>query len=452
MDILGQDGPAAARSLRQTLGISQSSFSRLAQSLGDELLRVGRARSTRYARPRRIDGVTSPIPVYEVRPKGEAQNVFLLHPVMPEGFWMENLTEGRGSFHEGLPWFLQDLRPSGFIGRLVPRRHPDLDVPGDVRFWSTEHLLRYVTRHGWDLPGAFIVGDAPYATWLDQISRPGNAVDAEDRQVRYPAIANAALGFGVPGSSAAGEQPKFLATRRTNDSQQKAGEKCRLTPVLVKFSPPGEEAASRRVADLLVAEHLALETLRAHAVPTAHSVVFTGAGRTFLEVERFDRVGTRHRRGVCSLDALDCAFVGRDRSDWIGCVDALVHQRLMSSDVLPPVRLLELFGLLIGNMDMHFGNLAFYLDGVRVTGLAPVYDMLPMFYAPRHGELTETLHSLPLPSPAWGDAALPAIAAAEDFWTGVARAPDISPEFRRIGEENARRIAALRDAVRHLPV
>ncbi len=442
MDILGQDGPAAARSLCQTLGISQSSFSRLAQSLGDELLRVGRARSTRYVRPRRIEGVTSPIPVYEIRPKGEAQKTCMLYPVMPAGFWVENLKEGRGSFHEGLPWFLQDLRPAGFIGRLVPRRHPDLDVPGDVRLWSTDHLLRYVTRHGWDLPGAFIVGDAPFAIWLERISQPGNGVDAGDRQVRYPDIANAVLGFGVPGSSAAGEQPKFLATRRTTDS---------LTPVLVKFSPPGEEAASRRVADLLVAEHLALDTLRAHGVPTAHSVVFTGAGRTFLEVERFDRIGIGHRRGVCSLDALDGAFVGGDRSTWAGCVDALVHQRLMSSDVLPRVRLLELFGWLVGNTDMHFGNLAFHLDGVRITGLAPVYDMLPMYYVPRHGEFTETLHSLPLPSPAWGDAALPAIDAAEDFWTGVARAPDISAEFRRIGEENARRIAALRVTAQHLP-
>ena len=443
LDILAQDGPARATTLCRASGISQATFSRLVHTLGDEIQVLGRGRSTRYARPRSIRGVAAPIPVHELRPTGETpRQLFRLHPVAPVGFWAEDLINGGGTFHDELPWYLQDLHPAGFLGHQIPRRHPDLDTPRDIHHWDADHVLRYITRHGWDLPGAFIVGDAPYTTFLAQGERPDNRVETADRSDRYPEIADDALDFGVPGSSAAGEQPKFLALR---------GSATARIPVLVKFSPPGSDPSSRRVADLLHTEHLALTTLREHGVPAARSEVLTGSGRTFLEVERFDREGAYHRRGTCSLEAMDAAFVGSDRSSWADSVAALVRQRRFHADILSRVRVVELFGRFIGNTDMHFENLSFHLDGVRPTGLAPVYDMLPMYYAPRHGELPRTLHVMPTPSPAWGDAALPAIDAAGDFWGRVADAPDIGTEFRRIGGENVRRIGELRNTARYLP-
>lgn len=443
LEILVRDGPAGSRVLCQALGVSQPTFSRLVRALGDEILVVGRSMRTLYALPRNIQGVPARIPVYEIRSLGEApRTLATLHPVAPNGFYVEHAA-GSGTFHEGIPWFLLDLAPAGFLGRLVPRRHPDLDLPDDVRQWSDDHVLRYITRYGWDLPGAFIVGEAAFATYLEQQEGPEDLVEAQVRTVRYPEIANQVFSFGAPGSSAGGEQPKFLATRSDGVTR---------TPVLVKFSPPGDETSSRRVADLLISEHMALETLRGHDLPAARSCVVTGRGRTFLEVERFDRDGVRHRRGTCTLAALDVAFIGNDLRSWSAAAKHLVRQHRLDHRDLKRVRLLELFGRLIGNTDMHFGNLAFYVDGTRPTGLAPAYDMLPMHFSPRGGEVPHAPHVLPRLSPVWADVALPAIDAAEDFWRRVAASDSISPEFRRIGAQSHERVAALRALASQLPM
>lgn len=50
---------------------------------------------------------------------------------------------GVNAVYDDLPWFLFDLRPSGFLGRFVPMRHPELGLPVDIRAWSAEHLLGY---------------------------------------------------------------------------------------------------------------------------------------------------------------------------------------------------------------------------------------------------------------------------------------------------------------------
>ena len=47
--------------------------------------------------------------------------------------------------------------------------------------------------------------------------------------------------------------------------------------------------------------------------------------------------------------------------------------------------LLWAFGTLIGNTDMHAGNLSFVSDHGRPYALAPAYDMTPMAFAPRSG-------------------------------------------------------------------
>ena len=46
---------------------------------------------------------------------------------------------------------------------------------------------------------------------------------------------------------------------------------------------------------------------------------------------------------------------------------------------------LPCFGTLIGNSDMHSGNLSFVAERGRPYNLAPAYDMTPMALAPRTG-------------------------------------------------------------------
>lgn len=100
-----------------------------------------------------------------------------------------------------------------------------------------------------------------------------------------------------------------------------------------------------------------------------------------------------------------------------------------------------LFGQLIGNTDMHDGNLSF-LPGQREDGtvlqLAPIYDMLPMTYAPVRGVELPARHYVPrLPLPAEAAAWQDAARAAMDFWKLAATDQRISAGFRRVCRDNA---------------
>lgn len=68
-------------------------------------------------------------------------------------------------------------------------------------------------------------------------------------------------------------------------------------------------------------EHLALQTLREAGLPAARTQIFTGAGRVFLESERFDRTvpqtstGQAGRLGMVSLQVYDAEYVG-EMDNW----------------------------------------------------------------------------------------------------------------------------------------
>lgn len=97
------------------------------------------------------------------------------------------------------------------------------------------------------------------------------------------------------------------------------------------------------------------------------------------------------------------------------------------------------------NNDMHEGNLAFRPG----LSLAPVYDMLPMAYAPmRGGELPRRDFHPSLPLPAEADAWKQAATAAIGFWESGSEDVRISDDFRRICDENRRILEELRDRAR----
>jgi hypothetical protein len=53
---------------------------------------------------------------------------------------------------------------------------------------------------------------------------------------------------------------------------------------------------------------------------------------------------------------------------------------------------------LIANTDRHFGNLAFYDNYNGRFELAPVYDMLPMLFAPEHDQTVARIFQPPDPT------------------------------------------------------
>jgi hypothetical protein len=247
---------------------------------------------------------------------------------------------------------------------------------------------------------------------------------------------------GVPGSSAAGEFPKFAA-RRIAPKGQASG-----TPhVLVKFSGAEDAAAVRRWADLLVCEHLALQhAARLPGVQAARSRILRHGGRTFLEVERFDRHGEHGRSPLCSLETANAALLGASTHDWSALAEHLAQAGLLSAEDVQRTAHLWWFGRLIGNTDMHLGNLAFRPTGEALT-LAPAYDMLPMLHAPLpSGETPARDFTPPLPLPpqraVWHAAQQAALA----FWRQAAQDERISAAFRALCERHARQVD---DAARH---
>lgn len=77
------------------------------------------------------------------------------------------------------------------------------------------------------------------------------------------------------------------------------------------------------------------------------------------------------------------------RGHWPDIAAKLARQRIIHERLLPHIAFLSAFGELIGNTDMHGGNLAFLTRGTRIEELAPAYDMLPMLYMPQQGHLLD---------------------------------------------------------------
>jgi len=274
---------------------------------------------------------------------------------------------GAPVYHEGLPWWVTDMRPQGFLGRAYARQHATgLGLPPDVRHWSDTDALRALLSNGGDAVGNLLLGELARDRFVN--SPLPTAVGTGD----YPRLAAEALTSGETWSSAGGEQPKFCAyTDRGH--------------VLVKFTAQDDNKITERWRDLLLAEHLALETLQAGGVAAAQSHVIDIGPQRFLELERFDRVGPNGRHALLSLASLDGEFVGNATAPWPVVTSELAKQEVITAPAHAGAALLYAFGTLIGNTDMHAGNLSFVSDQGRPYALSPAYDMLPMAFSPTTG-------------------------------------------------------------------
>ncbi|MDM0108900.1 type II toxin-antitoxin system HipA family toxin YjjJ [Variovorax sp. J22R24] len=428
----------SAAELAEAIGVSVPTLHRLLAELGDQLVRSGKARRARYALRRPVRGDIADLPLYEVDSDGRAELVSHLTSVSPRGTLMNIADTGwpvddesRDGWWDGLPYPLYDMRPQGYMGRQFARaEHRQLAVPADPGEWSDDDVLYVLSRRGWDVSGNLILGDLACERWLQGKVAPPEPLDGSKAGAAYAQLAEHAIAAGVPGSSAGGEFPKFTALR-TLEGQS--------TPhVLVKFSGADGSPAVRRWADLLVAEHLALQCAATMpGVASARSRVVTHAGRTFLEVERFDRLGMFGRSRLCSLETVNAALIGDGSMDWTRIAGRLVRAALLSAQDESRIQHLWWFGRLIANTDMHLGNLSFRPQDVLV--LAPVYDMVPMFYAPLPGgEVPPRIFEPPLPLPSQREVWAAACEAAHLFWTRVSSDRRISEAFRTLAAANAR--------------
>lgn len=441
--VLARRSAISAADLAERLAVSVPTLHRLLQEAGDDVVVTGRARRTRYALRRPLRGDPAALPLYEVDASGRAERVAQLALVQPQGSCIDLAAAGwpvpdeaRDGWWDGLPYPLHDMRPQGYMGRQFARaEHQLLAVPADPQAWSDDDVVHVLSRRGSDLSGNLILGDPAYEAWLRGKLAPPQPLGPQGLGAAYAALAEQALAAGVPGSSAAGEFPKFAAVRDLPGA---------ATPhVLVKFSGADGSAAVRRWADLLVCEHLALECAVAlPGVASARSRILTHAGRTFLEVERFDRHGPQGRSRLCSLGTLEAALLGDGSADWVRLAGRLCGAGLLAAADVDRIQLLWWFGRLIANTDMHTGNLSFRPQGT--LALAPVYDMVPMLYAPLPGgEVPVRSFDPPLPLPPQRAVWSAACTAALGFWARAAQDTRISAEFRALCAGNAQRLEAV---------
>jgi hypothetical protein len=201
-----------------------------------------------------------------------------------------------------LPWYLTPLQAQGFLGRLLAQRLAASGVAIDPERWDLESVL-FAATHLQDAPGALALGEPGPAPTLPIIPAGGS----QQAQVLDETAADVARTLPA-GSSAGGEQPKFLAHLANPDGS--------LRQVLVKFSPPVSTPFGARWNDLLQAEALALEVLAAHGVPVARTRIVRSQLRTYLISERFDRIGASGRRHVVSIGAAHRAFVAGPYGHW----------------------------------------------------------------------------------------------------------------------------------------
>ena len=328
-----------------------------------------------------------------------------------------------------LPWFLKPLRPQGFLGRqYLQLRH---DFSSDPETWTAEQALYIAANHAADPPGAFGLG--VFKVW--RASETTTEIGA--RALLYDQLA-AAIGKTLPaGSSAGGEQPKFL-TGLTNGPA--------YHHLIVKFSPPRDTPFGKRWRALLHLEHLAQTILREHGIEAAQTRIVESSVRTYLESQRFDRIGLEGKRHVVAIDALHSEFVEAPRRNWIHTAQVLADKKLIAPAELSAMARIYAFGQFIGNSDMHFGNLSFFVDDVErpALALAPVYDMLPMMWRPgvNIGELNVLPVATPVTIPPYVRERVEACEWAILFWQQAAMLDALDEPLRQACEASALRLGA----------
>lgn len=437
-------GPSSASALARHLGVSTPTVTVALARLGDAVLATGRGRASRYALRRDVGHSGSHWPLFRIAPDGRPERLATLYALQgdrqcwylqadqPLPLYMHG--EFASGFYDDLPWFLMALRPQGYLGRDFVKRYSDFfGGPSDPRLWQSDDILLSLLRSGADWPSDLVVSEYMLQHCLELLAIPGVLI--EERPKVFPSLAGFSNSGRFAGSSAAGEQPKFAVNLWLDDGSS--------ADVIVKFARiDPDNAATRRWGNLLLCEEQALRLLDEHGIASARTEILDVDDWRFLQSTRFDRTSQGGRIGVIPLDALDAAYGGGPGAPWLRSATELHRQGFIDAVDLERIRLLDAFGQLIGNTDMHGGNLSFFTDlDTRVVRLAPVYDMLPMHYRPNEGgSVHDAPFNLPVPDLAareiWSRAAM----LASEFWQRTGEDTRIGENFRSLCIDNIGRI------------
>ncbi|MCC5854049.1 MAG: type II toxin-antitoxin system HipA family toxin YjjJ [Idiomarina sp.] len=444
-----RSGPRSAADIATRLGVDASTVSRQLNAINDQVIKAGSGRGTRWYLSRPLEHLDEArnLPIYRVSAHGRAERIANLYSVYPADTYLVEYFRPTNSdappnmsrewtCYESLPWWLNDMRPQGFLGRLLAKkvRSSGEQLDADPRRWRDDHVLAILLKYPQDHVGNLLIGDVAYEAWL-QRREPQPISDLAAAK-----IADAIAAGEHFESSAQGEQPKFTARLTEGDC-------------IVKFSgvveQTQEDGVPNRWADLLHTEALASVALNA-ALPgiAALNRSFNENGRTLLASLRFDRTTQGGRNGLVSFTSLDAEFVGKANRPWPVIVDALHQERVVTEKTVMWCKVAWAFGQLIANSDMHLGNVSVIHRGAQPYELAPIYDMLPMHYAPTAaGDLPSELYQIrvipEVPRVCWEMA----FSAAIQFWELVLIHTDISLHFKVLAERQLQHVRGFEQAL-----
>ncbi|OQV65039.1 hypothetical protein AK51_25485 [Serratia nematodiphila DZ0503SBS1] len=128
---------------------------------------LGKGKATRYVLRRGIGGERQ-FPLYRVDERGKAHLFATLCPLYPaDNCAVCDERSGEWQLYDGLPWYLNDLRPIGFLGRAWGKAAAhELNLPEDVRRWDEGQRLLALCRYGEDMTGDLLPGADSYQRWL----------------------------------------------------------------------------------------------------------------------------------------------------------------------------------------------------------------------------------------------------------------------------------------------
>ena len=400
----------SASTIAKATGLSQPTVSRTLKKM--LVLKLGGGRSTVFALIETIE----PISIYQANAEGNISIIGKLYR-QPNG---RTLLTSKTNHHkyDNLPFYLYDSLPTGFLGDITLKNILKHDSTLSIKSqdWSDNQILHYLTHYGYDLTGNIILS----SNMAHQAAEQQHPIITQNEYSEISQSINK-----IPdnlGSSIAGEQPKFTVF---NGNEH----------LIVKYSPLFSEdnPIAIRHRDLMICEHLALQTLQENGIASAKtSLLFHD--RIYLEIKRFDRIGHYGRQGMVSLRSIDAEYAGKNTT-WPDIAKELLSKKLISQDEFFIIEICYAFGLYIANSDMHNGNFSFFMNDLTIGTTTPVYDMLPMAFMPRQGELRNPAISLPRFINCSDSAKNKAKKIATIFWQSVMQHQKISKEFKVLTQD-----------------
>jgi hypothetical protein len=254
----------SAADLGLALRWSQPTVSRALASLGDQVVRLGRARAARYALARPLGRLGHRWPLHEIDAQGRASAVGFLVAAGAGGFVLEpeatssestlswaapeaRAKPGQPIWFDGWPWFLIALWPSGFMGHALARRCASGGwVAADLTQWGADDVLWMALMQGHDAPGHWVLGDVALQRALASIVEPRDVIAASERAALYPLMAQAALQSEGSSGWVEGTQPCFTAVVRGDAGDGERPLPNVSTLALTSLSRPGSQQLGSR--------------------------------------------------------------------------------------------------------------------------------------------------------------------------------------------------------------